>query len=60
MYPNGYIPDSQAHFIGLKAYRNDATGIFVHNVNNFAIEGSHFADNNLNVDIVRMSTEQMY
>lgn len=56
MYPNGYEPDELATFFGLKAYRNDASGIFAHNVNNFNIDGSHFADNNLGIDVVSFNS----
>ena len=53
MYKPGYIPSTLATFEGLKFYRNSATGIFVHRSSNILITNSHFADNNIGIDLDR-------
>ena len=53
MYKPGYMPTTIATIDGLKAYRNDASGIFVHKVYNLVIANGLFADNNVGVDIDR-------
>lgn len=50
MYVPGYFPDSLTSFSGLKIYRNDAVGIFIHRCHNILLENSLFADNNMGVD----------
>jgi parallel beta-helix repeat protein len=53
MYKPGYIPTTLATFEGLRLYRNSATGIFVHRSSNILITNSHFADNNIGIDLDR-------
>jgi hypothetical protein len=53
MYTPGYMPNTVASIVGLKAYRNDASGIFVHRSYNIVISNGLFADNNIGVDIDR-------
>ena len=53
MYKPGYMPNTIATIDGLKAYRNDASGIFVHKNYNIVIVNGLFADNNIGVDIDR-------
>ena len=53
MYTPGYTPSTVATFEGLQLYRNAATGIFVHRSSNILITNSHFADNNLGIDLDR-------
>jgi hypothetical protein len=53
MYTPGYMPNTIATIDGLKSYRNDASGIFVHKCYNIIITNGFFADNNIGVDIDR-------
>ena len=53
MYTPGYMPVVTATLEGLKAYRNDASGIFIHRCHNIVLSDSLFADNNIGVDIDR-------
>lgn len=53
LYTPGYTPTSLATFDGLRIYRNAATGIFVHRSSNILILNSHFADNNIGIDLDR-------
>ena len=53
MYTPGYMPVATATIEGLKAYRNDASGIFIHRCHNIVLSDSLFADNNIGVDIDR-------
>jgi G8 domain len=50
MYVPGYFPTSLTSFSGLKIYRNDAVGMFIHRCENILLENSLFADNNIGVD----------
>lgn len=47
LYPDGYLPTVSNYAIvsGLKAYRNQGSGMFVHKVHNFQINGALVADN---------------
>lgn len=47
------MPTTVATIDALKAYRNDASGIFVHKVYNLLIVNGRFADNNIGVDLDR-------
>ena len=40
-------------FTGLKVYRNDAVGIFIHRCHNLRIDQGLFADNNMGIDLDR-------
>ena len=40
-------------FSGLKVYRNDAVGIFIHRCHNLRIDQGLFADNNIGIDLDR-------
>ena len=53
LYKPGYRPSTLATFEGLRLYRNSATGIFVHRSSNILITNSHFADNNIGIDLDR-------
>ena len=53
MYTPGYMPTMVATIDALKAYRNDASGIFVHKNHNISIARGLFADNNIGIDIDR-------
>jgi Right handed beta helix region len=53
MYTPGYFPPSMTTFDGLKIYRNNASGIFIHRCQNIRVDNSLFADNNLGIDIDR-------
>ena len=53
LYKPGYAPSTSATFEGLRLYRNSATGIFVHRSSNILITNSHFADNNIGIDLDR-------
>lgn len=55
MYTPGYRPTKIAFLDGLRVYRNDATGIFVHRCHNIVIRNSLFADNYLGIDVDRTS-----
>jgi hypothetical protein len=50
-YPSGYIPDQEAAFVGVKAYLNRNTGMFLHNSYNIRVTDSLFADNLISMDI---------
>lgn len=47
LYPDGYLPTVSNYAIasGLKAYRNQGSGMFVHKVHNFQINGALVSDN---------------
>jgi parallel beta-helix repeat protein len=53
LYKPGYIPSTLANLEGMRLYRNSATGIFVHRSSNILISNSHFADNNIGIDLDR-------
>lgn len=53
MYVPGYLPEKLAVFEGIKSFRNDASGIFLHKNYNILIKDSLFADNNIGLDIDR-------
>ena len=53
LYKPGYTPSNLATLDGLRLYRNAATGIFVHRSSNILITNSHFADNNIGIDLDR-------
>jgi hypothetical protein len=53
MYTPGYFPDAKTPFTGLKVYRNDASGIFIHRCHNIVIDQGLFADNNIGIDLDR-------
>lgn len=53
MYVPGYLPEEVAVFDGIKSFRNDASGIFLHKNYNILIQNSLFADNNIGIDIDR-------
>jgi hypothetical protein len=40
-------------FTGLKVYRNNAVGIFIHRCHNLRIDQGLFADNNMGIDLDR-------
>jgi hypothetical protein len=40
-------------FTGLKVYRNDAVGIFIHRCHNLRVDRGLFADNNMGIDLDR-------
>ena len=53
-YPTGYIPDGVQTMSGLKSYRNDGQGIFVHLSKNIKFDNVHVADNGfIGIDIDR-------
>ena len=53
-YPTGYIPDGVQEMTGLKSYRNDGQGIFVHLSKNIKFDNVHVADNGfIGIDIDR-------
>jgi hypothetical protein len=39
------VPDEQAVFLGLKSYRNNGDGIFMHLSHNLAVDGALLVDN---------------
>ena len=53
MYKPGYMPKAMTPLDGLRSYRNDGSGIFLHRNNNLSIVNGLFADNNLGIDIDR-------
>ena len=53
MYVPGYFPSTMSPFTGLKVYRNDAVGIFIHRCHNIRVDQGLFADNNLSIDLDR-------
>ena len=53
MYVPGYFPSTMTPFTGLKVYRNDAVGIFIHRCHNLRVDQSLFADNNMGIDLDR-------
>jgi parallel beta-helix repeat protein len=53
MYTPGYFPSEMTPFRGLKVYRNNAVGIFIHRCHNIRVENSLFADNNVGIDLDR-------
>lgn len=53
MYVPGYFPSAMTPFSGLKVYRNDAVGIFIHRCHNLRIDQGLFADNNMGIDLDR-------
>jgi hypothetical protein len=53
MYQPGYFPEEKTFFTGLKVYRNDAVGIFIHRCHNLTIDQSLFADNDIGIDLDR-------
>jgi hypothetical protein len=53
-YPTGYIPDGVQEMNGLKSYRNEGQGIFVHLSKNIKFNNVLVADNrNIGIDIDR-------
>lgn len=53
-YPSGYLPEQVQTLGGLKSYRNDGAGLFLHITKNIVVERSIFADNrNIGIDIDR-------
>ena len=52
-YPTGYVPDNRAKLLGLKVYRNTATGLFLHLTHNIDVENSTFFGNQVGIDIDR-------
>lgn len=53
MYVPGYFPSTMSSFTGLKVYRNNAYGIFIHRCHNLRVDQSLFADNNFGIDLDR-------
>lgn len=53
-YPNGYVPSNVAVFEDSRVYRNDDSGMFIHNSRNITLKGFHFADNEQGVDVDRI------
>lgn len=53
MYVPGYFPSTMTPFRGLKVYRNNAVGMFIHRCHNLRIEYGLFADNNMGIDLDR-------
>jgi hypothetical protein len=53
MYTPGYLPEQIAVFDGIKLFRNDASGMFLHKNYNILVQNSLFADNNIGIDIDR-------
>jgi hypothetical protein len=53
MYVPGYFPPTMTPFSGLKVYRNDASGIFIHRCHNLRVDLGLFADNNMGIDLDR-------
>mmetsp|Transcript_21199 Transcript_21199/g.58957 ORF Transcript_21199/g.58957 Transcript_21199/m.58957 type:complete len:491 (-) Transcript_21199:916-2388(-) len=58
-YPSGYVPDNAAVFEDSRIYRNDASGMFIHNSRNITLTGFHFADNEKGVDVDRIDLFEM-
>lgn len=53
-YPLGYFPKQQQLIEGLKSYRNEGSGIFLHNTRNLRIKNALVADNkHIGIDIER-------
>lgn len=53
-YPSGYLPDRIQTISGLKSYRNDGSGVFLHITRNVNIDKALVADNrNIGIDIDR-------
>lgn len=53
-YPTGYVPDSVQTFGGMRSYRNEGAGVFLHITKNIKIDGALVADNrNVGIDIDR-------
>ena len=51
-YPSGYTPSTMQTIAGFKAYRNDGTGVFLHNSRNIRILRGRIADNkHIGIDI---------
>ena len=59
-YPFGYVPDNAAVFENSRSYRNDASGMFIHNSRNITLSGFHFADNEQGVDLDRIDLFEMH
>ena len=59
-YPFGYVPDNAATFENSRSYRNDESGMFIHNSRNITLSGFHFADNEQGVDIDRIDLFEMH
>jgi hypothetical protein len=53
MYIPGYLPETIAVLEGIRSFRNDASGIFIHKNYNILVKGSVFADNNIGMDVDR-------
>jgi len=51
LYPNGYLPGSQATFENVKSYRNKGYGVILHSCENVQINQGYFADNRIGVSI---------
>lgn len=59
-YPHGYVPDNVAVFEDSRSYRNDDSGMFIHNSRNITLSGFHFADNEQGVDLDRIDLFEMH
>jgi parallel beta-helix repeat protein len=59
MYVPGYFPPAMTPFSGLKVYRNQASGFFLHRCHNISIENGLFADNNVGIDLDRAEGNQV-
>ena len=51
LFPNGYLPGSQATFENVKSYRNKGYGVIMHSCENVQINQGYFADNRIGVSI---------
>lgn len=62
MYPGGYRPlvQNKATLTNLKGYRNLGRGMYIHLCHNIDLTNSHFADNDISVDVDRAEAIGLY
>jgi hypothetical protein len=53
MYKPGYFPTKMTPLSGLKVYRNNAKGIYIHRCQNIRVDQGLFADNYIGIDLDR-------